>query len=1375
MSDMRWTKDQQKVIEAHKRNLLVSAAAGSGKTAVLVQRIVEMIANPEAPMDVDELLVVTFTKAAAAEMKERVGAALEALLEEHPQDRHLRRQNTLIHQAQITTIDSFCLYVIRNYFNQLDIDPAFRIGDEGELRLLLADVMEEMLEEYYQSQDEDFGEFVEAYSRGKTDAGIDEYIYQVHTFAQSTPWPKEWMAKCRLELEAKSEEELEQQPWMEYLFMDVRRQAEEALDLVAEAKELCMEDDGPEAYLEAFSDDEALIERILDAAKETNPDFSRLNELLAGVGSLSRLKAIRSKTVSAEKKEEASRIRAQIKSILGKLKKVYAVGNTEEVFAAMQGCSRAIVTLLRLAEDFTDRYQAAKKEKNLVDFSDLEHFALEILLREPTEEERANPKLWMVEGRVPSEAARQLASQYREILIDEYQDSNLVQETLLRSISREGEGSPNLFMVGDVKQSIYRFRLARPELFMQKYASYSKEDSLYQKIELHQNFRSRREVLESANQVFWRLMIASIGGIRYTEEQALHVGAEFAPIESEGQAEESVWDYRTELLLCDTTEATKPAAVEKEEEGKEETEGKKRQRNKVSESKLAEDKEEFTAKEAEAHMIAKKIREITDPETGMLVWDKKQKKYRRARYQDIAILSRAITGWAEICSNVLLNSGIPAVAETRTGYFTAVEVETILSFLAVLDNPMQDIPLAAVLHSPIGALSDRELAVLMAAFKQMPDRGQDRGLYAAYAAAIYGISKKEESQEEEERSKQLLAAFAEQEEGEFGDMLSSIEKDTAKKGTLTEQADENEEEEVDSQEERCFPVLEETIREKLLKVEALFVRLRAAASYLPIHELLYMIFEETGYYRYVQAMPAGQVRAANLDMLAEKAAAYEATSYRGVFHFIRYIEKLKKYDTDFGEAALSGEEDNAVRIMSIHKSKGLEFPIVFLAGMAKKFNKMDLRKKVLIDPEMGIAADYMNLEKRVRFATLKKQVLKRRMEVENLGEELRVLYVAMTRAKEKLFLTAALSGLEKRIEKWVGKNQNEMLFTTVGAADSYLDWILMSLPGEMGEILSSQNEGKKQKFGWLTLQNLPLTELVESEVEQQVERKIRKEELLNFDTEKEYHAELQEHLEQVMHFVYPHEEDITLHTKIAVSELKKKTYQMDVEEAEFLPSSPEFLKRSMNDEDAEEEDSKKMSKDKDTVDKRRTREENMARGAERGTMYHHVLELLPMQELSFVASEKEVEDWVLLQVQNLVLEGKLSKEEEKIVEARPLARFLLSALGRRMRQAAKEGRLQKEKQFVMGMVAKELPGFANSDEYVVIQGVVDAWFEEDGKVILVDYKTDRVRKRDGESILAERYQTQLDYYEKALAKITKKTVAEKWLYSFSLGKEIKLK
>ena len=844
-----------------------------------------------------------------------------------------------------------------------------------------------------------------------------------------------------------------------------------------------------------------------------------------------------------------------------------------------------------------------------------------------------------------TETADDLARQFGEILVDEYQDSNLVQEALIRAVSRERFGEPDVFMVGDVKQSIYKFRLARPELFLEKYQSYTREDSQFQKIELHQNFRSRPQVLESTNDVFFKIMTEKLGSVAYTEDAALHPGAGYEPLPESASEEER--DFSTELLLINT----KDSILEE----------------------LDDDSADYTRQELEARMIGMRIRELTDPEKGCLVWDKEEGAYRRAEYRDIVILLRSVSGWAESFVETLGHMGIPAFAESRTGYFTTIEVETILNFLAVLDNPMQDIPLAAVLRAPFFGLTDRELAEITAEFKNNTEKGQDRGLYGAVCAFL----------------------------------------DTYRK------------------ENRCLEAEEAETARKLDFFTEVMEELRMQAVYLPIHELLYRIFDRTGYYDYVSAMPSGETRRANLDMLVEKAAAYESTSYRGVFHFIKYIEKLKKYNTDFGEASTAAEGGNTVRIMSIHKSKGLEFPIVFASAMGKQFNKQDTRGKILIDPQFGIGADYLDSETRLKAPTLKKNVLKRRMDLENLGEELRVLYVAMTRAKEKLILTASDKNLESKLEKWkesLFETEGGLPFTLLSLASSYLDWILMAIAQGGCRIRVRETMAK---------------ELLGQEISRQVQQKLTKDMLLGMDTSQKtlweealglsdeaYRAQL----EKLASCRYPWQDDLRLNTKLSVSDIKKEGEEESLEESAFLPTIPKFL----------------------------SDEKDEGQGARRGTAYHRAMELL---EFHKIRTKQDIRE----QLDRFAEEGRMTADARALVRESVIWPFFQSNLGRRMADAQREGRLKKESQFVIGIPAREI-GDWDSDELVLIQGIMDAFFEENGELILVDYKTDYAEQ---EETLIERYKLQLDYYRRALMQMENKPVKETLIYSFRLG-EIKL-
>ena len=1279
---VNWTSKQQEVIDSRNRNLLVSAAAGSGKTAVLVERIIQMISEGDRPLDIDQLLIMTFTNAAAAEMRERIGAAVEQKLKERPEDEHLWLQAALIPQAQITTIDSFCLNIIRSHYNSLDIDPAFRMGDEGELSLLRGDCMGEMLENCYDEADAEFARFVEHFGRGKSDRGIEDVILQAWQFSQSHPWPQEWLAACQKELEEESIGEMEESPWMVFLMEDVARQMAELSGQLGEALNVCLEEKGPLAYEPMLISDRSKIEAIGRAA--ATGSFEALYNSLQNM-SFGRLASIRSKDIDGDKKAFVSACRDRVKKAVAKCRELYGQQSPEEVVESMRGTRTVIRELLRLTGMFDQAYRDAKRERNVLDFNDLEHLALEVLYeREETGDGEETV------SRRPSQVADELSRQYEEILMDEYQDSNYVQEALITGISRERSGHPNVFMVGDVKQSIYRFRLARPELFMDKYETYSRERGPRQMIELQQNFRSRESVLTSVNDVFYQIMTKNLGGITYTPETALYPGAKFEEVSGKtvldpeadagksGSREAAPVSLKagtpTELLLVDTGADTL--------------------------RQLDEDSLDYTAKELEARLIAGRIRQLVSEDQGILVWDKSRGGYRRARYGDMVILLRSMSGWSEVFVNVLMNEGIPAFAQTRTGYFNTVEVETILSLLSVVDNPMQDIPLAAVMRSPIVGMDDEEMAWMMAVYKRNSKKGQDRGVYGAWKLWL--------------------------EEGWITVGLSGIPVKTA-----------------------------HSISFKSRRLSVLMERLRGEARHLPIHELLYRVYRESGYYDYVSAMPAGETRRANLDMLVEKAAAYESTSYKGLFHFVRYIEKLKKFDTDFGEASVAGEQDNTVRIMSIHKSKGLEFPVVFLAGLGKRFNKQDAYGQILLDADLGAAADFLDLELRVKAPTLKKQALKRRTELETMGEELRVLYVAMTRAKEKLIMTAADKSLENKLGKWkdIPLSQGQLPYTILASANSCLDWLLMAQPA----IPSSHME----------MRQIQVKDLIGEEITRQIIRKMKKEDLLNLDGKRVYDAAFGTRLREVLEYEYPYESDIGLYAMVSVSELKKQSQIGRTEDAIGTDSG--------NLEGIALGELKALTGSRDMTgsgpgesgEQKKTVSAGPNRAALRGTAYHAVLEHIHFHEIHGLAEVKPVVD-------KLLEGGFLDQEAHDFINPKVIWNFLSSPLGKRMAKAQSEGRIHKEQQFIIGIPAREM-GLGDSDELVLIQGIIDAYLEEEDGLVLIDYKTDHVPEGDpkqGAKMLAERYRVQLDYYERALTQLTGKHVKERIIYSLALQMSI---
>lgn len=1221
-----WTSDQQKVISLRNRNILVSAAAGSGKTAVLVERIITMITDDKAPVDIDSLLIVTFTNAAAAEMRERIRLAIEKKLEEEPDNDHLIRQSTLVHNAMITTIHSFCLDMIRNHFHVIDLDPNFRIADEGELKLLKADTVEQLLEDYYEEGKESFYHFIECYSAGKNDEDMEQLILKLYEFSMSDPWPKRWLLDTKKQYEAETKEELFQKSWMQAAQETIGQQL---LDLEQEAKAalaLVESEDGPYMYENAVASDLHLIE-ALRAETDYEKQYIHFQNL-----NFQRLSAKKDETVSEQKKDLVKGMRDKIKKTLGKIKETYFYQSPDRVLSLLQKSKPAVEMLAELTIAFLERFAQAKKEKNLLDFHDLEHYALKILVNGEGESAK------------PSDTASQIQKHYHEILIDEYQDSNLVQEMILTSIAGGGNGKNNVFMVGDVKQSIYKFRMARPELFMKKYETYTLEDSEKQRIDLHQNFRSRNQVLSSVNFLFEQIMAKCLGNIEYDDSCALHPGAVFAECDDKEQ-------FQTELLVIDSKEIE------------------------------IKDGFEVTKRELEAKVIAKRIKELVKEENGAVIWDKQEERYRTPRYSDIVILLRTISGWAEEFSTVFMAEGIPAHTGSQTGYFSTIEIQTILNVLRTIDNPLQDIPFAAVLHSPVGKLSAEELAELKRSYADC----------SMYEAA----------------------------------------KQYANEGRRV------------SCKEKCCVFLE------------FLSKFRIKSHYTPIHSLIWEILDVTGYDLYTNAMPAGEQRKANIEMLVEKAIAFEATSYKGLYHFIQYIENLQKYDVDFGEAETINEADNTVRIISIHKSKGLEFSICFVSGMGKIFNNQDARSKIVLHPDMGIGADYIDPDARIRTQTLMKKIMKQQMVLENLGEELRVLYVALTRAKEKLIITGDMKNIDKKVASLLqirNAREKQLSFSELSSVQSNFDWLLKAMmrhPAiqplfdqfQINGAGSHLPEGDQVP---ITIHYKSLEDILQEEIKTQTIDRMTKEALLKglLDPARE---EWDAVLEQNLEFIYLFETETKLHTKVSISELKKAGQEFFEPEAVEIP---EIVK-------------KKIEKFEPTVPKFISKEEEMS-GASRGTAYHKILQRLDFIHTDKYADlEKQVQEWMEI--------GILTEDVKNAISLRKVFRFLQGRLAGEMKEAAKKQQLYKERQFVMGLPAREIRPEYESDELMLIQGIIDVYYEREDGLILVDYKTDRV---GSSKELLNRYRVQLDYYAKALEQITGKKVREKWIYSFALQKEI---
>lgn len=1197
-----FTKEQQQVIDLRERNILVSAAAGSGKTAVLVERIITRLTKDTSPIDVDQLLVVTFTDAAAAEMKERIRGAIEKALEKRPEDEHLQRQATLVHHAKVTTIHSFCLSVIRDYFHTIDLDPGFRIGEDGELRLLKQDVLDEVMEEWYRQGRPEFLRMVESFATGRDDHRIGEIILKLYEYSRSYPNPDAWLSNCVRYYGISSVEELEEAPFIQKMMEEVHEIIKDVEENLSFAKSICLEEDGPLAYMETIDSDLALLVRLRNAES-----FVEMQKSLSE-SEWKRLNGRNEKQVSAAKIEIVKDIRNECKETVNKLKDTYFYEEVDNMLANMNAAKENMEVLVELVKAFASMFAEKKQSKNMIDYNDMEHYALQILTREENGEF------------VPSPVAKEYQEKFEEIMIDEYQDSNYVQEAILTSVSSVTNGKYNIFMVGDVKQSIYRFRLARPELFMEKYHTYSEEEAKQQRIDLHKNFRSRREVLDSTNYIFRQIMTKGFGGIEYDDKAALYVGASY----------DEKPENETEVLLIDISERAEGLSV----------------------------------RETEALVVANRIKELVGHH---LVLDKKTGEYRKAEYGDIVILTRSVKGWTDVFLRVLKEEGVPAYSISKEGYFEAREIRMILDYLQVLDNPRQDIPFTAVLCSPFAGVTTEELAMI--------------------------------------KSDTQTGTFYER-------TLSYLEN-----GTDTQ------------------------LKEKLQDFMTQLNDFRRRVPYTAIHNLLWDILEQTGFGNYVASLPAGEQRSANLEMLIEKAVSFESTSYKGLFHFVRYIEQLKKYDVDYGEANIQDESSNVVSLMSIHKSKGLEFPIVFVSGMEKKFNLQDTSDSVVLHSELGAGIDFVDIESREKSPSLLKRIIQQEVQNESIAEELRVLYVAMTRAKEKLILTGTVANLRKRLadcRNLTYRTEVALSYTRLTGARKYFDWIIPAL--YRNQVLAPVLELYEMENPWqnpfykekvpMIVKVIRTEDMIEDALKVEWKETITRQVLQNWNTDAVYDEKLKEHLKEQFSFLYPYEKEAGTKQKVSVSELKKQAYLEgeEIEEEVVIPLLPKFASQ-----------------------------ESEFTGASRGTAYHRVLELLDFAK-DYDAQKLKAS------IGEMVEKHLLTEEMAACVEISDILRFCASSVGRRMQKACQRNQFHAEQPFVLGDEKEDL-------EIVLVQGIIDVYFEEEGELVVLDYKTDKVFRAEE---LKERYQIQLDYYAKVLTQVTGKRVKEKIIYSFTLQKEIEV-
>ena len=1209
--DVKWTSEQKKVIDLRDRDILVSAAAGSGKTAVLVERIVNRICVDNPPVDIDRMLVVTFTKAAAAEMRERVSRAIDSLKEQKPDDENLQRQSTLVHNALITTIDSFCLFVVQNNFAQLNLDPDFRIGDQAELKLMLKDALAQVFEDNYAREDnEAFINLIDTYSKGRNDSAVRQMVEDIYYKAGSSSWPRKWMNSLLRLYDIKSAKQLEDSEIIKEIVDYSRVLLEEAVQELTMAKDLASATPGLEKYALTLSEDIALFDGMADVT-----GYVGMQEFLNKI-SFGRIAVIRKFDGDEKKKERVKSMRDATKKKVDGIKQKY-FGMSIELMYEQLGRQRPFVKeLIRLSLEFYDAMEAVKTRKRVFDFSDIEHFALRILVDEQTLE--------------PTETAREFSKHFEEIMIDEYQDSNQVQEDILTAISREHQGVGNMFMVGDVKQSIYRFRMARPELFMEKYNTYTSDDSAHQRIDLHKNFRSRNEVLDFTNDIFYKIMAADLGNVQYDDDAALYPGASY-PKET----------MRPELLLVDYKDEDLSEIIEDEDGDK---------------------------VQIEALLIANRIRSLM--ENGM-VTDKKTGQLRDVQYRDIVILSRSVATWGNTVAAVLKDCDIPAHVESNTGYFSSYEIQVILSMLRILDNPLQDIPMAAVLASPIVGMDDEELAQIRSAFKGV-----------SFAQAALSAMAGEDGYEDEK-----LKAFA-----------------------------------------------------------LVFERLRGAVADTPIHELLYRMLDETGFYRYASAMPAGKRRRQNIDMLIEMAAAYEKTSYKGLFHFVRYIDIQQKYEIDYGEADTAGENDDVLRIMTIHKSKGLEFPVVFVSGLGKGFNTQDTKSDLVIHEKLGLGLVEKTKSPRTKRPSLIRNEIESRIKRENLGEELRVLYVALTR--EKIILTGGLSNAQKSFEKYRGNvNANQPIsFGQREGAGGYLDWIIPAM-------LSYPDK--------YTVSTVDATEFAARTAMDMAANDISKAQLIgHISAADETKAK---ELAEEFDFEYAYASDITKKSKYSVSELKHDSMVEKYDSTEREAERPKFLleeKETYVPDFARDDEAGGASNES----KELKNAAGVNQGALRGTAVHRVMECLDFKSLCDIDTKDHVavSAFVKKSMDEMLKKGLITDDMYRLTRPKLIEQFISSDVAARMAQADKRGDLYKEKPFVMDY------------EGVLVQGIIDVFWLENDKIVLLDYKTDRV---NAAKELIDRYSTQLKLYADALGRIFStdgKSIQadERLIYSFRLQQTI---
>ncbi|EGT3780446.1 helicase-exonuclease AddAB subunit AddA, partial [Clostridioides difficile] len=1152
MSSPKWTKEQLEVIESRECNLLVAAAAGSGKTAVLVERIIQMITSRENPIDIDKLLVVTFTNAAASEMRERIGDAIGKALDENPENKHLQNQLVLLNKSSITTIHSFCLDVIKSNFHRINLDPNFRIGDQTECAILKQEAIEEVFEDLYEERDEGFLNLVESYAERGGDKEVQDIILGIYSFAMASPEPKKWLIDSAERFNIDENFDFSQSIWARAILDTVKIEInglclnmERALKEVESIEEL-------ETFAEKLSVE---YKKIADISQACNKSWDEAYKKMASMSFENYVKGVKRISKDApsyikESKEKAKTIRDKTKKSLESIVSATFNKDNDSIREEIKYLYNIVKPISSVVLRFEEEYSNKKREKGIIDFNDIEHFALNILT---DVDEKGNI--------VPSDIAVGYRNKFYEIFIDEYQDSNLVQEVLLKAVANTE--TPNRFMVGDVKQSIYRFRQAKPELFLQKYNNYNdKKGSSHRKIMLYKNFRSREEVVDAVNYIFENIMNENIGEIEYTEKERLNLGANF----NVDTDEKSIIGGATEIHLIQKDNKLDDDIINDKDD---------RINNKEDE---IEEEEKLDNIQLEARMVGNIIKDLMKVnEDGKIqkVYDKGIDGYRPVEFRDIVILLRATSAWAPVFADELMNMDIPTYADVGVGYFDTIEIKTILSLLQIIDNPMQDIPLISVLKSPIFGFTPEDLIDIRV-------QSKDKIFY-------------------------------------------EVLKSTAEYDGFTDSQNENESEFIPSEE--CI----NKSKDFLIKLK----EFKEKSMYMSTDEFIWYLYTRTGYYAYVGALPGGSQRQANLKVLFERAKQFEETSLKGIFNFVNFIEKLKKSSSDMGSAKTLGENANVVRIMSIHKSKGLEFPVVICSAMGKNFNTQDFKKSILYHHNLGYGPQFVDYERRISFPSIAKEALKSKINIENLSEEMRVLYVAFTRVKEKLIITGSTRNIQDSIKRW--SNGIESLDTIsqyeILKGKNFLDWImpcvlrhrdLSNLLEEVGLDAVFNVEHNSKWYGKLWNKNDILVEKKSDEEKESIEEILEKIDVDNPDSD--YYSEIEEKL----NYIYPYEFSTRKPATISVTEIKKIQNNYEEELINTIFEQKVILKKPLFIQNEEERE--KIS------------------GTERGTIVHLVMEVLDLKNVSSVNDIKS-------QIRGFVSKGIITEKQASIVNPYKIYKF----------------------------------------------------------------------------------------------------------------------